>query len=243
MDCWEFCWEVGKYTPRATKREQRAIKRELQDHVWDIEKALREEGCPPEDSEARAVERMGDPVEIGKALNAQLSPFWLWLGRVCLVLAVGFCILLLLNSENLLRSGVNLTARLTPSLLMGEVEEYLPEEYTLSQNVDLRLDLGDEVVRVCRIYRIPGPDSQVGVGLVRYSKDPYGWASFYGGPMLYSADGQRGEYGSSSRPYGVVTELCFNASIKPEDTFMTLVSTRLGQRKEMRIPLTREVAP
>lgn len=241
MDSWEFCREVIKHIPRATKAERSAIRRELQDHVLDAAQALEEGGCSSEDSMERAVARMGDPAEIGQALNAQLSPLWLWLGRGCLVLALGFCILLLSNSENLRRSGVNLMARLMPSLLMGEVEKYIPEEYTLSQNVDLKLDLGDEVIRVCRIYMTPGPHCLAGVGVVRYSEDPYGWASYYSVPALYTIDGQRGDMGSNYCPYGVTTELYLNAPVKTGDPYMVLASGRQGWRKEIKIPLTWEV--
>ncbi len=79
----EFIGVVLDHMPRATPRERRDVARELRDHLEDRAQALGEAGA----------EAMGDPAEIGETLNAQLSPFWLWLGRVakalCVIAALG----------------------------------------------------------------------------------------------------------------------------------------------------------
>ncbi len=79
--------------PRATEREGRDISRELAAHMEDARAAYAAAGFDAEEAQRRVVEAMGDPKELGRALNAQLSPFWLWLSRiaraVCAVAAVG----------------------------------------------------------------------------------------------------------------------------------------------------------
>lgn len=213
MECWEFCREVTKHIPRATRAEREAITWELRDHVMDRAQALEETGCSPGDSIEKAVERMGDPEEIGRAFNEQLSPFWLWLGRASLLLAAALCALVLSDWDGLSRLGQNLVARTAPSLLIDwnvsyfalvEVEEKgeskyyhfwadTPEEagYTQHEDCDLRLRFGDQVLRVFRIYRNP-TNGRVGVILVGYSQDLHGYnGNLTWGTGLRSAGGRR----------------------------------------------------
>jgi len=84
----EFCDGVVKEIPRATGREKEDIRWELTDHLLEHRDMLVEHGYDELEAERRAIEAMGDPVEIGRAWNEKLSPFWLWAGRICLVLFV-----------------------------------------------------------------------------------------------------------------------------------------------------------
>ena len=72
--------------PRATKKERREIRRELADHLEDSALDMEERGYTREEARSRAVAAMGDPVEIGRQWNGQLSSLWLWVGRMCRVL-------------------------------------------------------------------------------------------------------------------------------------------------------------
>lgn len=62
--------------------DRAAIQSELWDHLEDHAAALEEMGLSREEAKARAVEAMGDPVEVGKALDALHSPVTGWLLRV-----------------------------------------------------------------------------------------------------------------------------------------------------------------
>lgn len=88
-----FLEVVLTYMPRATRKEAALICAELTAHLADSVEAWTAAGSAPEIAQAKAVEAMGDPKEIGKALDAQFSPFWLWLGRcakaVCAIAALG----------------------------------------------------------------------------------------------------------------------------------------------------------
>ena len=76
--------------------EAPAVRQELYDHIQDHQAALMAEGMGREEAEEAAVAAMGDPEELGKALDALHSP-WPWrvyllCARCCkaaLVLAVG----------------------------------------------------------------------------------------------------------------------------------------------------------
>lgn len=74
--CTAVCDQVRFRPDRA------AIQSELWGHLEDHAAALEETGLSREEAKARAVEAMGDPVEVGKALDALHSPVAGWLLRV-----------------------------------------------------------------------------------------------------------------------------------------------------------------
>lgn len=89
----KFLDEVLGHIPRATWREKREIRAELAGHLADHALDLEERGCAAEEAREQAVAAMGDPGEIGEALNAQLSTFWL---NVQVVVQGAIAILLIL---------------------------------------------------------------------------------------------------------------------------------------------------
>lgn len=52
------------------------ITQELTDHLRDHAAALEEKGLSPEEAQSQAVAAMGDPAELGRALNRVHSPLW-----------------------------------------------------------------------------------------------------------------------------------------------------------------------
>ena len=52
---------------------------ELRGHLEDRAAMLEEHGVPPEDAAQRAAASMGDPAEIGAALDREHSPLWGWM--------------------------------------------------------------------------------------------------------------------------------------------------------------------
>ena len=92
--CAAVCGQVRFRPDRA------AILSELWDHLEDHAAALEETGLSREEAKARAVEAMGDPVEVGKALDALHAPVagWLllaltWCARVCGVVSLVLLVL------------------------------------------------------------------------------------------------------------------------------------------------------
>ena len=52
------------------------ITQELTDHLRDHAAALEEKGLSPEEAQSQAVAAMGDPAELGRALNQVHSSLW-----------------------------------------------------------------------------------------------------------------------------------------------------------------------
>lgn len=77
---------------RATKKEKESIRRELEANIEDHQEALMETGMRASEAWDKAEAAMGDPEEVGKALNAQFSTFWLWAKRV---IQVALCLMLI----------------------------------------------------------------------------------------------------------------------------------------------------
>ena len=79
-------------------REQ--IAAELRAHLEDRTAMLEEHGFPPGDAAARAAASMGDPEEIGTALDKEHSPLWGWMAvwtdvaRYLVLFLVGLMVLL-----------------------------------------------------------------------------------------------------------------------------------------------------
>jgi hypothetical protein len=86
--------EKVRFTPA-----RKEIAAELRAHLEDRAEMLTEHGVPPEDAARRAVEAMGNPAEIGAALDKEHDPFWGWTmlvsGVVCMVILFFWGIMLL----------------------------------------------------------------------------------------------------------------------------------------------------
>lgn len=74
--------QVCQFVRHATKKEKAAIRKELTDHIADHTQALMDAGHPPEAAQALALEAMGEPEAVGKALNKEYPLRWLVLSRL-----------------------------------------------------------------------------------------------------------------------------------------------------------------
>lgn len=75
-----FCdWVGNQIKCRYVRRE---LLRELAGHIEDHQAELEAAGLSPQEAETRAVAAMGDPVEIGRALDRLYDPRWYALLRV-----------------------------------------------------------------------------------------------------------------------------------------------------------------
>lgn len=82
---------VCRFVSHATDKEQKAIRAELSAHMEDHAQALLDAGYDEDYAFRIAVEAMGDPEEVGKALNREYPLLWLLLSR-------GFWVVILLLS-------------------------------------------------------------------------------------------------------------------------------------------------
>ena len=72
-------WEFEQWCSRMERQvrffpDRKAIRRELTDHYWDHVEDLRRIGYEDALARQRALRAMGDPEEVGKALNAVHRP-------------------------------------------------------------------------------------------------------------------------------------------------------------------------
>jgi len=147
----EFCDSVLSAIPRATGGEREAIRAELLDHLSDHREMLVEHGMEELEAERRAIEAMGDPTEIGRAWNEKLSPFWLWLGRLC---CVGFVLILLFSSGNILGTADNIlesiVARRNPGIYVSE-REVTGYELIWENEPTMEKPFGEHIIRIERV--------------------------------------------------------------------------------------------
>ena len=88
----------GKYVSEVLKEvkfkyDHNGIRQELIEHMEELYEDLQAEGMDAPVAEVMAMEYMGDPQEIGKALHAEHSPLLGWLWMIGRELAVAFLIL------------------------------------------------------------------------------------------------------------------------------------------------------
>lgn len=177
MDLYDsFCRAVCAHIPRATAREREDIVRELTHHMEDHARQLTEGGTEAAAARAQAVRAMGDPVEIGTKWNRQLSPFWLWTGRV--LRAAVTCLTILIAIPFLIEYGPNLNS----ILVRVGFTESLSESMWLTlrpigqQPLELRCPYGDSVIYFYDLVVVQGrhdpEDRAVQVSTVSYHQNP-----------------------------------------------------------------------
>lgn len=87
--------QVCQFVRHATKKEKADIRKELTDHIADHTQALIEAGHPSETAQALALEAMGEPEMVGKALNKEYPLRWLVLSRLAPIAVLCFALVLL----------------------------------------------------------------------------------------------------------------------------------------------------
>ena len=172
----EFCDAVLAYIPRATPQEQEEIHRELCSHLEDHRDMLLEHGADETEAKVKAVEAMGPAEEIGRAWNKQLSPVWLWIGRICKVAFVFVMLCAIMPAADQI-SGVweNLQVRTeVPESSRG------PSGYQVfwEQELDIRQEFGEHIIRLHRVELGTIPQDENGeyylqLYTVSYPKNPF----------------------------------------------------------------------
>lgn len=204
----EFCRAVLDQIPRATAAEREDICRELMEHLEDHREALMEGGLDEAAAQARSVEAMGDAGEIGRQWNARLSPLWLWVGRVCRAAAILLLAALLIRPGSILSCAVDsLQARWCDD----PVESAIHPDAVWIREVDLRVQLHDQVIRVHRVALVEDDwiDMQAGrqgtyqlyVQALSYARNPFRPALSIWGMRCNGEDGK--QVGASPSPYNL----------------------------------------
>lgn len=254
MEIEKFCETVLSYIPRATRAEREAIRAELEDHLADHRDARIEEGMDYRAAVLAATQAMGDPAEIGRAMNEQLSPFWLRMEKSFWYILVVVLLVLRLAAVPVVHLTQAAAVRVAPGLVFDLWLDQLNghysmdvdlerDGYTLRENVDIRMALGNGELRICRIYMDPTPgNNRLAVAMVLYNQDWMGYVSdrdlWY---MNFQSQRQEGHTGSVGDVVAVALRV--NIPVYPGDTCATLIYKRFGEDRTLKIPILWEVAP
>ena len=254
MDRKEYCDRVLAQAGRLTSGEANDLRAELAGHIEDHAEALIEHGYAEEEAAARAVELMGDPEETGRALRRLYGGWWLVIARwVMMAVTLVLCL--------------SIVHELLTSTRFRDRDRYAPQRQDIgwdelwgSETPGTRIAIGDDIVRVDRVST-GVPSSEKHLGEYRAEVELTGFDRIPGG-VVYARlleslrlENQRGEaifegneYAYPSSVSGSGTLYVHTArhyvDIEPDDTYVTLIYDRLGERIEVEIPLPeREVQP
>lgn len=250
----KFCEEVLYHIPRATKAEREDIRAELEAHLTDHRDARIEEGMDYREAVLAATQAMGDPREIGQAMNEQLSPFWLRLEKSFWFFLVTAFLVLHISLTPVVHLTQAVAVRVAPGLVFDlQLDQWnsryspmaleLKEQgYTLREDVDVRMTLGNEELRICRLYMDPTPGNpRVAVAMVVYNRNLMGYVSNNIWHMNFQSQRQEGCDGSVGDVVGIA--LRYNIPVYPGDTYVTLIYKRFGEERTLQVPIPWEVTP
>lgn len=232
----EFLDQVLAPLGRLTAEERENVRRELEEHVEDRMEALLEMGWDEELAESRCLEAMGDPAEIGREMARQYrGRGWLWIGRAAVVLTVVLCVQALLGIGVLFNAWDGLVVR----TLRPQITSMLDEVEAEAQ-VDLRMDIGSDVLRVVRVSVGEVEGQHVAeIAMCAYDRWPFGivahncenWITVEGLEEDFHIHG-----GPASRTYGAECWQMY-ALPAPGDRSIVLTYSRYGETASLEVPL------
>lgn len=234
----EYIHKVLIRLRRLTGEEQEAVRQELADHMEDHVCDLLDLGWDAEAAEERTLELMGDPAEVGEALNRQYPRLWLILSRAAIAVTAALCVTAILSIGMLGFFWNSLTYR----LWAPEIRSSLAVE--CSRKVDIRVNIGNDVLRVCRVSlgRRDG-EYLAEAALCAYDRIPGGIVSarIFGNLTAESQRGERLEYGDGRFGGGNGSWMAMTnthrAPVRPGDDYMVLRYERFGETVRIAVPL------
>ena len=244
----EYCDRVLAQVGRLTSDEANDLRNELAGHIEDHAEALVEHGYTEDAAYGRAVALMGDPEETGRALRAQYGGWWLVIvQRAARILTAMLCVMI---------AGLIVKSSGLYGAICDRYEVQKPREdweFWNTETPGTRIPIGDDIVRVDAVSA-GAPAKEKLLGNYRAEVLLTGFDRIPGG-VVYARlleslrlENERGEvlfegsdYAYPSSVSGSGTLWVHTArhyvSIEPDDTYVTLVYDRLGERIETRIEL------
>lgn len=227
--------QVSAQLKRLTGEERMTVRQELADHMEDHICAFLELGYDEPLAEERTLALMGDPVEVGRGLNRQYPRGWLILSRVAVTVTVVLCVMAVLS--------IGMVGFLWESVLW----RFSPPEITTSleversQEVDLRVRIGNDVLRVYRIS-VGWKDGEylAEAAVCAYDRIPGGVVSHRMLACLQAED-QRGKTwqggGSGGGGHWLGEYRWKRTPVRPGDDHITLRYERFGETVAVDVPL------
>ncbi len=220
----------------ATNGEKESIRAELEGHVQDHAEALERAGCDRETAREQAVEAMGDPEAIGRALSREYTRFWLVLSRAAAAALALLCLMAVMTMPTglLYRIYSNLSARLDPGR-QGEGNRDLTG--LVVAQVDVRAEVGNDILRVYQTAYDPA-ENEATVWVCNYDQRPFGIASHLLYNMVRAGSWGGGGGGNSGAYYWRFDEI----PLEPGQDSVTLEYHQYGVDVSLEVPIAREVA-
>lgn len=250
MNKLEYLVALNGQLSRLTRFECADVCAEFSGHIDERTEALSAHDYSPEQAEQRAVMMMGDPVEVGQAINRQYSTFWL----IVRILS-GFLVLVLaLELWGAVRSSSsvldNVYSRIQKYDFVSRFD--VPEA---AADTNYQMTVGDYILRV--FYVQVGhdvrtnpidtrPDSdfarEVYLHVYAYHKDPFKPVAqnlfSNGHTMLKSEAGETYTPNARASGYGIHYDYAaLHVPLGDNDTSVTLHCDFLGEHSELVIPL------
>lgn len=233
----EFLAQVLSPLGRLTAEERENVRRELEEHVEDRMEALLEMGWDAELAEARCLEAMGDPAEIGREMAAQYrGTGWLWIGRAAAALTVVVCIQALLGLGMLGAAWDSLSVRFCPStaISIGELENV-----ETVVDLDIRAEIGNDILRVYMVF-VGEKDGQRAAMVLAcmYDRLPFGIAAdgLASRSELWNERGGTGTSAGGSGNYRAEYAVRWTP-VEPGDTHVVWEYRAIGETVRLEIPL------
>lgn len=233
----EFLERVLAPLGRLTAEERENIRRELEEHVEDRMEAMLDMGWDAELAEARCLEAMGDPAEIGRELAKQYrGRWWIWIGRAAVALTVVVCIQALLGIGMLGAAWDNLMVRMRPStaISIGELKNV-----EATEDLDLRAEVGNDVLRIylVTVGEKDGQRAAMVLGCM-YDRLPFGVVAdnLCNKSELFNQRGETGNSAGGTANYGVEYAVRWTP-IEPGDTHVVWEYRAIGETVRLEIPL------
>lgn len=245
-----YCARVLSGLRGLSRREREEVRAELADHMEDHAQALLDLGYDEQLAEERTLASMGDPAEVARELAKQYPRRWRVVTGVSLVLCAFVLFSAFSSSFNRKMAGYaweSIVCRFSP----WETEEiaagmdYLREPYFpvsgVTEAVDIRRDIGDEVLWIYRIT-VGEQDGRLTAEAAAcvYHKIPGGLVSLQAFNELWP-ESQRGErqvlahQGTISNP--MMYQLLLRAPVQPGDDHITVRYEWMGERVAVDVPL------
>lgn len=239
----DFMSQVLLPLGRLTGDERSAVRQELEEHIEDRMEALLGMGWAPELAEARSLEAMGDPAEIGREMAKQYrGRGWVWIGRAAVILTVVLCIQALLSIGILGSFLDSVNARTCRDT---DIRTHV-DPLEASALVDIRETVGNDVLRIIRVnVGLRDGDQRVAeVAASMYDRIPGGIAAdgLMSWSQLKNERGGTGSSGSGSGNFGTEYALLWTP-VEPEDTYVVWEYHGIGNSVRVEIPLPKEETP
>lgn len=242
MDRQEFCDRVVACVRHATAEEKAAIRRELEGHMEDHAAALTEAGYAPEEAEERSAAAMGNPEEIGAELNRAYPLGWLVLSRVSLMVTVLLCVAFLFTWPIL----GNLLDSLQARFAFRDADFQV--RYPYEREVDIRAELGEDILRIYKVGLEVKPDGETGEVLLafcNYNKNPFAYTTNDLGLYIRTSameEPERHFDGGGTGGFSAYYRYMTGIPVTRADGAVELLYDRFGERVLLKVPVPWEDA-